>query len=151
LSLLVSEAYEQELYSAYRLWAGSKYGNLVFTSSTVVYGDCFGYEVDEQFRTDSRSIRSARMISAEGAVLDRGGSVIRLAGLYNKDKGPHIHWLQQGTVKGFAEGTLNLLHYEDAAAVSIAVLRSPLRNQIYLASDDQPVSRKGMSYYPTCI
>lgn len=42
--------YEGELYQACRLWAGPAYGNLVFTSSTAVYGDSFGNTVTETFR-----------------------------------------------------------------------------------------------------
>ena len=137
-----NEEYEQELYHAFRLWAGPKYGNLVFTSSTAVYGDSFGNTVDEKFRTDVRTLRASRAVSAEHAILARGGSVVRLAGLYSKNRGPHTYWLRAGEVKGDSEGKINLLHYEDAAGVVIAALKSPLRRQVYLASDDQPVSRQ---------
>lgn len=137
-----NEAYEQELYGAYRMWAGPDYGNFVFTSSTAVYGDSYGNTVNEEFRLDTRSLRAARMISAEEAILERDGSVIRLAGLYLDKRGPHTMWLNKGTVKGDPDGTINMLHYEDAASVCLKALESPLRNEIYLASDDYPVSRR---------
>ena len=137
-----NEAYEQELCAAYQAWAGPEYGNLVYTSSTAVYGDSYGNIVDEDFRLDTRTKRAATMISAEEAILNRGGSVIRLAGLYTVDRGPHSYWLKSGEIKGDPEGTINMLHYEDAAAVCLKALESPLRNQIYLASDDYPVSRQ---------
>jgi hypothetical protein len=59
------ENYEEELSLSFRLWAGPEKGNLVFTSSTVVYGDSFGNTVDEKFRLDTRSSRSFKMICAE--------------------------------------------------------------------------------------
>lgn len=62
----------------------------------------------------------SRMIAAEETVLSRGGSVVRLAGLYSQDRGPHTFWLRNGTVSSNADGLVNTLHYEDAASVAIA-------------------------------
>lgn len=116
-----SQDYEEELSSGFRVWAGPQTGNLVFTSSTVVYGDSFGNTVNERFRLDSRSGRSYKMICAEESVLVRGGTVLRLAGLYSESRGPHTFWLRnsQGEVDADGEGTLNMLHYADAAAAAI--------------------------------
>lgn len=61
-----------------------------------------------------------RMIAAEETVLSRGGSVVRLAGLYAKDRGPHTFWINSGSVASNADGLVNTLHYEDAAQVAIA-------------------------------
>jgi hypothetical protein len=63
-----------------------------------------------------------RMLSAEEAVLVREGSVVRLAGLYHEKRGPHTFWLQNGTIQGSPDVCINMLHYEDAAVVSIAAL-----------------------------
>ena len=88
-SLKTAEEYQEELAASCRLYNSNQYnsavtekraeeeGNLVFTSSTVVYGDSFGNTVNETFRVDSRSSRSFNMICAEQAVLTRGGSVLR--------------------------------------------------------------------------
>ena len=59
------------------------------------------------------------MIAAEETILSRGGSVVRLAGLYALNRGPHTFWLNNGTVNANADGLVNCLHYEDAAKVSI--------------------------------
>jgi hypothetical protein len=56
-----SSEYEEELFSASRLWAGEDFGNMVFTSSTVVYGDQSN-TVNEEFRLDSRSGRAKKYI-----------------------------------------------------------------------------------------
>lgn len=36
--------------------------------------------------------------AAEGAATEAGGCVVRLAGLYSVDRGPHNHWLLQKEV-----------------------------------------------------
>ena len=61
-----------------------------------------------------------RLIAAEETVLSRGGSVVRLAGLYTEDRGPHTFWIKNGTVSTNADGYVNTLHYDDAAKVAIA-------------------------------
>ena len=64
------------------------------------------------------------MICAEEAVLDRGGTVLRLAGLYSDLRGPHTFWMKNSQdapneVDADGEGTLNMLHYSDAAAAAV--------------------------------
>jgi hypothetical protein len=60
------------------------------------------------------------MLAAEEQVLHRGGSCVRLAGLYSDKRGPHTFWLKNGTVSASADGLVNMLHYEDAASAAIA-------------------------------
>lgn len=109
------------MFLASRLWAGSKYGNLLFTSSTVVYGDADN-TVTETFRTDTRSARSTKMLTAESETLARDGSIIRLAGLYTADRGPHTFWVKSGEVDSNADGMVNMIHYEDAGSVAVEAL-----------------------------
>jgi hypothetical protein len=40
-----------------------------------------------------------RLIKAENEVKQNNGIVLRLAGLYNLNRGPHIYWLSKGTVE----------------------------------------------------
>ena len=78
-------SYPEELTDACTLWAGPKAGGkLVLVSSTAVYGNSYGNIITEDFRVDTRSARSTRMLSAEEAVLQRGGTILRLAGLYTE-------------------------------------------------------------------
>lgn len=158
-----AQDYNSELAEACRLWAGPRGGGrLIYTSSTAVYGDSPGNTVTETFRVDTRTARSTRMISAEEQIVTRGGSVVRLAGLYDALRGPHTYWLKQGKVEASEDGALNMLHYEDAAGVCVHALLTEvlgsninenmysnsnkdslvLANQnIFLATDDAPVSR----------
>ncbi len=97
------------------------------------------------------------MIAAEESILKRGGTVLRLAGLYSNTKGPHTHWLYDKSKKeeapdgdnnnlnlvdSAADGMLNMLHYDDAAACAQAVINRGRRGMVYLACDGNPISRK---------
>lgn len=134
--------YDAELAAGCRLWDPLWGGNLVFTSSTAVYGDSNGNIVNEAFRVDSRSQRSTKMLSAEQTVLSLGGTVARLAGLYTLERGAHSMWVKNGTVTGVANGVVNLVHYDDAAAALVAALQLELRNEVYLVCDDAAETRQ---------
>jgi nucleoside-diphosphate-sugar epimerase len=113
-----------------------------------VYGDSSGNTVTEAFRVDSRSARTSTMLAAEEAVLARGGCALRLAGLYSPLRGPHTFWVSKAArgevLDTHSDGLVNLLHYEDAAAACIAALLVEGRpgGEVYLAVDDEPVSKK---------
>lgn len=146
--------YIGEIFDAIQLWAGPNGGgSLIFTSSISVYGDSLGNIVDENFRLDTRSLKSTQMISAEEQVLLRGGAVVRLAGLYTESRGPHSYWLKSGsTIEGAADGIINLIHYEDAGSLVIKALMynfgkssddiSSNFQKVFLGSDNNPLSRR---------
>jgi len=58
--------------------------------------------------------------------LSQHGSVVRMSGLYTHNRGPHTYWMQQAakqeTIATNAKGYINLIHYEDAAELCLAVL-----------------------------
>lgn len=87
--------------------------------------------------------------------MKNGGTVIRLAGLYNLNRGAHNYWLVNsgGKVKGRADGIINQLHYDDAANICLtaSLLSSSsssndkiesISGKIFLASDGNPMTRK---------
>lgn len=90
--------------------------------------------------------RVARLINAEQVVRDSGGCCLRLAGLYNLQRGPHNFWLTSGkAVSGGPEGIINMLHYDDAAGSCVAALKAgpdKIRGKNFLISDGHPLSRK---------
>ena len=118
-------------------------GNFVFTSSGGVYAEDSGGVVDEGSAV-SDSERARKLLAAEGATLERGGSVVRLAGLYTATRGAHSYWFTQDEVASDGASIVNLLHYEDAAGVSIAALlraAGGADERVYLACDDEPITR----------
>ncbi|XP_061993425.1 uncharacterized protein LOC133711298 [Rosa rugosa] len=58
------------------------------------------------------------------------------------DRGAHVYWLSKGTVEANPNHVLNLIHYEDTASLSVAILKKRLRNRILLGCDNHPLSRK---------
>eukprot|EP00913_Durusdinium_trenchii_P029950 g28066.t1 len=106
-------------------------GMAVFTSSASVFAEDGG----------QRSGSSAqRMLSAEAAVAGKG-AVLRLAGLYDLDRGPHSYWLKVGVVKGAPAGLINLVHYDDAASAVVKALQAKIR-EVFVVADGQPLSRR---------
>ncbi len=90
--------------------------------------------------------RVARLIGAEEVVRAAGGCCLRLAGLYNLQRGPHNFWLTSGkAVSGGPDGIVNMLHYDDAAGACVAALKADpdqIRGKNFLISDGHPLSRK---------
>lgn len=89
-----------------------------------------------------RSPRTDILLKAEKAVLQVGGCVVRLVGLYKSDRGAHMHWLKKGTVDAHPDHILNLIHYKDAASLSVAILKKQLRGRTFLGCDNHPLSRQ---------
>ncbi|XP_068332590.1 uncharacterized protein [Pyrus communis] len=123
-------------------WNGE--GSFLFTSSSAPYdcndnGPC---DEDTPVVPIGRSPRTDVLLKAEEVVLEFGGVVLRLAGLYKSDRGAHVYWLKKGIVEARPDHVLNLIHYEDAASLSIAILKKRLHNRIFLGCDNHPLSRQ---------
>lgn len=136
-----NDDYPGEVQAALDCWDGT--GACVLTSSGGVYAESEGGVVREDSATETSS-RSARLLAAERIVLARGGTVLRLAGLYTPERGAHNYWLSQETIDQWGGGLINLLHYEDAASGSLAAIRAKLGAKILLLSDEEPLSRSGI-------
>lgn len=113
-------------------WAGKRKIPFVYISSTSVYAEDRGNWVNEDSPVATEDSRSSAMVEAERACLRAGGTALRLAGLYGKER----------VLKPDKEGPerwLNLIHVEDAArAVGIA-LRQQAR--IFNVCEDEPRPR----------
>nr|XP_043627982.1 uncharacterized protein LOC122599520 [Erigeron canadensis] len=137
-----SSDYAGEVGAAASLWNGE--GSFLFTSSSAPYdrydnGDC--YE-DSPVVPVGKSPRTDILLKAEKSALDAGGCVVRLAGLYKVDRGMHLYYLRVGTVEANPDHLVNLIHYEDAASLSVAILKKKLRGRLFLGCDNHPVSRQ---------
>jgi len=137
-----SEDYVAEVRAAAQRWNGE--GSLLFTSSSGVYNVSDNGPCDETSPVFKKgdSPRTDRLLSAEEEVLKVGGNVVRLAGLYTRDRGAHTFWLQKGTVDARPDHFLNVIHYEDAADLCVTILRKKTRGQVFMGCDNTPVSRQ---------
>lgn len=146
------------------VWAGPEGGGtFVFTSSGAVYASpptptSEGDDVvsapivvtESSALAPPSNARAARLIAAEEACLARGGTVLRLAGLYTLERGAHNYWLEKGdgTVRGRADGVLNQLHYDDAAGACVAAVTNDVDAEgaprIFLVSDGHPATRESV-------
>mmetsp|Transcript_97433 Transcript_97433/g.275583 ORF Transcript_97433/g.275583 Transcript_97433/m.275583 type:complete len:379 (+) Transcript_97433:56-1192(+) len=120
-------------------------GAFVLTSSGGVIAEDAGGIVHEASPV-SDSPRSRILLEAEDLVRKAGGVVLRLAGLYDTERGAHAYWLKAGTVTGNPEGIINQLHYADAAGAVIAALNQgrALRGELALVGDDEPMTRRAI-------
>lgn len=134
--------YTADVREAASNWNGE--GSFLFTSSSAPY-DCFDNgqcDEDSPVVPIGKSPRTDVLLKAEKVVLESGGCVLRLAGLYKEDKGAHVYWLEKGIVDTRPDHILNLIHYEDAASLSIAILKKKLQGRIFLGCDNHPLSRQ---------
>ena len=148
------ENYPMALQQALQIWKGpcsssSNDSSFVFTSSGAVYGNTdtegpvFMVNEDTPVVQDPTQERVHRLVQAEQTVLQAGGTCLRLAGLYNLDRGAHNFWITSTHVKGDPGGLINQLHYDDAAAACVAALKTPLlQGKALVVSDEQPLTRR---------
>ncbi|CAM9174545.1 unnamed protein product [Discosporangium mesarthrocarpum] len=135
-----NEDYSGEVAAAAaEVWDGE--GTFVFTSSSGIYAENDGGTVTEQSPL-SDSPRAAKLRGAELACTQAGGCVVRLAGLFSLERGPHNFWLGKEEVTSSPDGLINLLSYEDAAGVVIAVLLAHQQGRVFLAADHCPMTRR---------
>ena len=52
--------------------------------------------------------------------------------------------MKSGLVDSNADGWVNMLHYEDAASVAVEAILKGRGETIYLASDDEPLTREAI-------
>ncbi|KAL5157539.1 hypothetical protein HKD37_15G042234 [Glycine soja] len=144
-----SSDYLGDLRLAASCWNGE--GALLFTSSSAPY-DCNDNGLcheDSPVVPTGRSPRTDVLLKAEKIVLEFGGSVLRLSGLYISFSKfsllgfqLFIHLGEKGIVESRPDHILNLIHYEDAASLSVAILKKQFRGRIFLGCDNHPLSRQ---------
>eukprot|EP00928_Gymnodinium_smaydae_P027600 TRINITY_DN21296_c1_g3_i1.p1 TRINITY_DN21296_c1_g3~~TRINITY_DN21296_c1_g3_i1.p1 ORF type:complete len:349 (-),score=32.22 TRINITY_DN21296_c1_g3_i1:128-1174(-) len=136
--------YTEAMLDALSYWSGleSPGGSFVFTSSGGVFAEDSGGVVDESGHV-SDSPKAALLLDTEECVRRAGGTVLRLAGLYDTLRGPHAHWLRSGVIHGSPNGFLNLIHYDDAAEAVLATLRHgpDVHGETFVIGDGVPVTR----------
>jgi len=122
---------------------------LVYTSSTSVYGQVDGSEVDETSPTQPAASTAQILIEAEGYLLNQSRKgrmpsvVMRLAGIYGPERG---YWLKQfikgeAAIDGVGDRYLNMIHRDDVIGVVVKALEAALPGQIFNVADDEPATQ----------
>ncbi|CAM9386912.1 unnamed protein product [Pylaiella littoralis] len=144
--------YAREVFRAVEeVWDGT--GVFLFTSSGSVYAEQNGGTVTEDSPIDEAKVDGPLRI-AEKVALRGGGIVVRLAGLYSVERGPHKVWLDQKRMNHHSQGQINLISYDDAAAAVVAALDAGIaqgkgeedapevKGQVFLAAEGSPITRQ---------
>jgi len=108
---------------------------LVFTSSTAVYGQDDGSEVDESSPTTPTSFRGHVLLEAE-SVAD---TVVRLAGIYGPGRARPLERLRRGEARYTPGRYLNFVHRDDAAGALEHVMMLERPEPVYIGVDEEPV------------
>jgi len=115
---------------------------LLFTSSTSVYAQGDGSWVTEESKTKPMRETSRILLEAESVVLNHGGIVARLAGIYGPGRSALLSKFLHGTATIDPENDrfVNQVHRDDIAAADFLLLsRQAVGAEIYNVVDDQPI------------
>lgn len=117
----------------------------VYVSSTSVYGQTDGEEVDERATTEPQEESGKVVLEAEQLLRARLPSavILRFAGIYGPGRLMRGQAIKAGEpIVGDAEKWLNLIHVEDGAAIVAAADERAAPGSIYNVSDGSPVRRR---------
>jgi len=139
-----AEAYRQiYLNGAYHLLETFPKARMLFTGSTSVYVQRDGSWVTEESETKPLRETSRILLEVEKLILEKGGVVARIAGIY----GPHRSALFSKFLNGKAtidpnnDRFVNQVHRDDIASALFLLLNRPVQSsaQIYNVVDDEPL------------
>ena len=120
-------------------------GRFLYVSSTGVYGQQDGEEVDEAAATEPQEESGRVVLEAERLLRGRlpGAVVLRFAGIYGPGRVLRRQAVEAGEpLVGDPEKWLNLIHVEDGAAVVLAAEARGEPGAVYNVCDDRPVRRR---------
>ena len=133
---------------------GVKIKSFVYISTSGVYGNCDGKEVDELHQVNPETDRAKRRVSAETQLAnyckqkDINLVILRVPGIYGKGRLP-INRIRAGEpiIKKEESKVTNLIHVEDLARIVVASTMSENLNkcEIVNVSDGNPTS--STNYY----
>jgi nucleoside-diphosphate-sugar epimerase len=139
------ESYRQTyLNGAHNLLDRFGEAKMLFTSSTSVYGQHDGSWVTEESETKPARETGRILLETEKLVLDHGGIVARLAGIYGPKRSSLLSKLLAGTAVINPENDrfVNQVHRDDiASAIFLLLTHEAQGTQIYNVVDDQPMLR----------
>jgi nucleoside-diphosphate-sugar epimerase len=139
-----AEAYRQiYLEGARHLLETFPKAKILFTSSTSVYAQRDGSWVTEESETKPLRETSRILLEVEKLILEKGGIVARLAGIYGPGRSALLTTFVNGaaTIDPNNDRFVNQIHRDDiASALFLLLKRKALTSgQIYNVTDDQPL------------
>jgi len=138
-----AEAYRQiYLNGASHLLETFPQAKILFTSSTSVYAQRDGSRVTEESETKPLRETSRILLEVEKLVLEKGGIVVRLAGIYGPQRSALLSKFLNGTatIDPNNDRFVNQVHRDDiASALFLLLNRAQTSAQIYNVVDDQPL------------
>ena len=130
-----SENFEKEVEESLKNWNGE--GSAVLVSSTSVYAEKDGREVNLQSPTLNTALSRA-----ENFALKKGCHVLRLAGLYSAQSGPHVFWETRSVPVDSPKAMINLIHRHDAATAISLLLKANVPARTWNLSDGHAQNRQ---------
>ena len=139
-----TEAYRQiYLNGACHLIETFPKAKILFTSSTSVYAQCDGAWVTEESATEPVRQTSRILLEVEKLILEKGGIVARVAGIYGPQRSALLSKFLNGTATADPNNDrfVNQVHRDDIASALFRLLsrEAPASAQIYNVVDDQPI------------
>ncbi len=119
-------------------------GPFVYVSSSSVYGQTGGEEVDEEAATAPQETSGQVVLEAEGMLRERRPEaiILRFAGIYGPGRLLREQALRAGQpIVASADRWLNLIQVDDGVQVILAAEARGQPGRIYNVADDEPVRR----------
>lgn len=122
----------------------------VLVSSTSVYGQTEGEEVNEGSEAAPKSETSQVLVEAECEAIKMGAMVVRAAGIYGPGRAALFEKFRRGDAAMEGDGSrwVNQIHRDDLASAVIQLLELGAPGQVYNAADDEPVMLR--DFYAWC-
>jgi nucleoside-diphosphate-sugar epimerase len=138
------EAYRQiYLEGARHLLETFPKAKILFTSSTSVYAQRDGSWVTEESETKPLRETSRILLEVERLILEKGGIVARIAGIYGPGRSALLTKFVNGTatIAPSNDRFVNQVHRDDIASALFLLLNreAVTSGQIYNVADDQPL------------
>jgi nucleoside-diphosphate-sugar epimerase len=131
------------LEGAQNLHAALRPDQLIFTSSTSVYAQTDGSWVTEESPAAPTRETGIILREAEDFVLQQGGAVARLAGIYGPGRSVLLRrfFTGEAVIEGDSARYVNQIHRDDAAS-ALQFLAESSAQGIYNVADDTPLTQR---------
>jgi hypothetical protein len=116
-------------------------GSYILASSIGVFakGVPEGTRLTEADATNASSSNFSRtLVAAEDLTLSKGGTVMRIAGMYNLRPGRNSFFLKGGEVKRRGDAYISLVGYDDVVSAALKILAAPppmVAANVFIVSD----------------